>query len=1385
MSSFGGDALELQDIDAMSDPHSDPSLTPEEGDDLILGAKPTVAWKNRVTSILVAVLLIGVVITIVALIVNDSPAPDGTAEGTESPAPENERSFEVRLVGGAAEYEGRIEVKRNGSWGSVCSNSWTLAQAHVVCRSLGFYGALQAPINAFFGQGQNEVWLDEVSCQGTEAELVNCDLGWNKGRCLHSQDASAVCAKEAPECRVCPVLPVLFTPETITIVVLCELTKDATISFAANSSGFQTDGDTIRPGERFTFPVPSPFIQMKVEDSSRFISESLSIADQPTHHCGVSFPPEVQSGVYAGSTAGVDIEIAELLQNRANWDTSYSLPFPDSSVKEFVVYPSVADLTPTSAPSTLSPPVDFSSPVPPTRVPTPVPTPIPTPKPIFCPGGVDAEGSYLAQYALGQTETFNKEDAWKKCLQLNWACGGITCDSAGCSLRKGTNPQLSPNNEHSCVSNTSYIEDPASCISWMQYKSCDSEELLWNAELSCAEKIPKSANGFCLCGGKKIRKVSCSSDFGEDITCNDICDDQQGICALRNPCGEFQCIQRGESNFGTALCKCPPGLIGEGFNEPPSSCRSTFVSVEPGLGCPDDLFPLYSEEMCLSGIESMNLSTIRSDESDALPGGGCQYADGKMLWTPPLPIATNAEAPQRSHSPTKFTLCTSNEQVGGFIPPSDDYIPTDMTQEDAVKGLLQRILGNASTTFVVRVKRAGFGDTCTLQTSGAVVTVSGTSAVAAARCVYTYLKQNGISVAWGRNHTGYNIALPEEWLQTSFTLTSRVPYKYAYNTCTFSYTMVWWSWERWEQEIDWLALRGVNLPLAFVGQEYFWWRVYSSLGLSEEEILDHFTGPAFFAWERMGNLETWHGPLTRDFVDARLALQLKILARMQSFGMSPVLPTFAGHVPKALRKYFGASYIESEAWNGFPSTLLLQPTDPLFQRIAAMFIEEQKKAYNWTSHFYNGDTFNEMNPSSSDTEYLKSSAKGVIDGIKAGDPHGKWIVQGWLFMDGWWNDMNTANYLAGMNKSEVIVLDLTAEMYPFHGSTHEFSDHAYVWCILHNYGGRPGTYGNLAMTQELALSSWESIDSTMVGMGITMEATQQNPIVYDMVLDLAWEGTAAENYSDWTSTWIQSRYSIDKSSPAYEAWLVFLRTLYQGDRNPGAEMWMMYSRPKMYSECGCSEDTLRSDNEVHQAWSKFIDSELVESELWNRDAAVFTTFVMQTAFCRTLKAVFSSISSKADLSVVSPQLRRLEGIISDLDAVLATDTNTQLACWLSDAAEWGNATTRSRWRQGAIRQLTTWSSDARFLDDYAKKAWSGLVGGYYLKRWQLFSSVIETALQEGKYIQMDSSQISFESEWLQNYDYSDAAAEECSRHGNILDLARGIRMKYYPHLVST
>ena len=106
----------------------------------------------------------------------------------------NAEAGTVRLVHGSGRHEGRVEIVFAGTWGTVCDWSWDLLDAIVVCRQLGYYTALSAPVGAF-GEGTGPIWLYEVWCSGNEANLTQCRSSHvTQQYCTHSRDAGVVCS---------------------------------------------------------------------------------------------------------------------------------------------------------------------------------------------------------------------------------------------------------------------------------------------------------------------------------------------------------------------------------------------------------------------------------------------------------------------------------------------------------------------------------------------------------------------------------------------------------------------------------------------------------------------------------------------------------------------------------------------------------------------------------------------------------------------------------------------------------------------------------------------------------------------------------------------------------------------------------------------------------------------------------------------------------------------------------------------------------------------------------------------------------------------------------------------------------------------------------------
>ena len=97
----------------------------------------------------------------------------------------------IVLLNGQNENEGRVRILYGGIWGTICSNSFTLESANVVCRQLNYRGALEV---ASFGAGNGRIWLDELQCIGNETSIEQCShLGFGIHDCSHTEDVGVKC----------------------------------------------------------------------------------------------------------------------------------------------------------------------------------------------------------------------------------------------------------------------------------------------------------------------------------------------------------------------------------------------------------------------------------------------------------------------------------------------------------------------------------------------------------------------------------------------------------------------------------------------------------------------------------------------------------------------------------------------------------------------------------------------------------------------------------------------------------------------------------------------------------------------------------------------------------------------------------------------------------------------------------------------------------------------------------------------------------------------------------------------------------------------------------------------------------------------------------------
>ncbi|KAH3764057.1 alpha-N-acetylglucosaminidase precursor [Pelomyxa schiedti] len=667
----------------------------------------------------------------------------------------------------------------------------------------------------------------------------------------------------------------------------------------------------------------------------------------------------------------------------------------------------------------------------------------------------------------------------------------------------------------------------------------------------------------------------------------------------------------------------------------------------------------------------------------------------------------------------------------------------------AVSDLIDRVMSRASTDSscgappafslsIVEADSDDVGDAFTMWSSeeGTTVYLEATSGVALASGFHWYLKHScNCSVSW----LGDQLCLP---LQSTYVARQTVqsPYQYGYymNTCTLGYSTVWWNWDRWEQEIDWMAMNGVNLPLAFVGQEYVWQEVWGLLGIPAEDLFDFFGGPAFLPWQRMGNEDGWPIPLPQSWMRKQRDLQIQLLDRMRSFGMKPILPGFSGHVPVALKKYYpDAAVTQLASWSdGFNGTYFLDPFDPLFATIGALFIQELEATYG-TDHFYNSDPFNEEIPPSSDPDYLSQVAKTIYSSMATTDPEAVWVLQGWFLVSNpdFWGQAQAQAFLDAVDDSHMLILDLWAEVEPI-WSTGMFFGKPFVWNMLQNFGGRPGMHASLASVAAGPPAALSNASSSVkiVGTGYTPEAIETNPVAYDLMSEMHWQITAPD-VTKWIQTYTIRRYGIDNSD-VKEAWNLLQNSVFACQTTQMGPTGIVAGvRPDLqmdYAGCCTSMEVYWDPQDVCTAWTLLIGAAdiLKGSDTYGNDIVQVTLQVLASVMSSFHKQLVASFFM-SDSPQFEDFAQKILDILADMDTLLATQQPYLLGKWLADAKAWAQDEAEAlNYQYNARLQVTQWGYPLTDLNDYAYKMWAGLTRTYQTTRWQTFINSLRDSIDD-------------------------------------------------------
>ena len=584
------------------------------------------------------------------------------------------------------------------------------------------------------------------------------------------------------------------------------------------------------------------------------------------------------------------------------------------------------------------------------------------------------------------------------------------------------------------------------------------------------------------------------------------------------------------------------------------------------------------------------------------------------------------------------------------------------------------------------------------------------------------------------------------------TRTSDAMYRYYLNTCAFGYSMTSWTWKRWQQEIDWMALHGINMPLQLVGLEEVWRKFLTmeengtrKYGYTDEEAKAFVAGPAFIAWWAMNNLQGWGGTAAGtksggtwegaggvqddNWYARQKKLANDIVTRQRELGMQPVIPGWSGMVPTNFASKSGYTTRDNGGnWAGdFVRPLLLNVSNANYAEIAADYYTCLHEVMG-ESQYYSMDPFHEDGGAGTMEDY-----EAMYAAMEAAMPGSKWVIQQWQ-----WS--STQKYsLTAVPAGRLVVLDLFSDGSPAFDSYNGYAPQDAVFCAIPNFGGRSGIMARLTNLANNYFH-YKAKYSSIKGVGAAPEAIEQTPVTYDLIFQLPWMGSKPD-VAEWITNYSIARYGVENAE-IQEAWSL----LRQGPLNYGADgiqgpvedVWA--AKPNLDAKAASYWG--KTTNHAIRTYTKARHQMLIDAtyKLISQSSAIAKGSIYESNYNYDLVefgggvladyAYYLLLGIKAAKNASNTALYEARRdaflqLILDVDAFKGTNLNFRLGKWTQEARDAakeveGATTATPDWYEynNARTIVSTWSSPSTNLNDYSYRSWQGLMKDLYYPRWK-------------------------------------------------------------------
>lgn len=595
------------------------------------------------------------------------------------------------------------------------------------------------------------------------------------------------------------------------------------------------------------------------------------------------------------------------------------------------------------------------------------------------------------------------------------------------------------------------------------------------------------------------------------------------------------------------------------------------------------------------------------------------------------------------------------------------------------------------------------------------VVIAANSSIAKAMGYYRYLKDFcNILITSGEYDISYVKAapLPEKEIFYSVPQKHRLAFTYE----RYAADIDGWGFDRWEKELDFLAMHGVNAPVILTGTDGVLYKMLMDFRFKKETALEFIAGSGYFYHQLKGNLFGFLPIYSVDYLDKKIEVGRRATERAKELGMFPIHQGFMNAVPFSFRRnYTKTDLIKRKVWNRFPPAMTIEPNDSIHINVfQKAFLEKQRELLGEV-HNYLFDPLLDVEFKGY-TSFVEKSMAMYANFIKAFDSEATWFIHAEAMH----------NYPERIR--DMVIIDETGVNAD---SSNGFNGNDFVIGYRGNLNGRTVICGNMKALSENPFASLKEKYSNIVGTGLFFDSDSCNTMFYNLAAEMLTKDCAI-NLNEYFSSYSKCRYGTE----AFADFLLKLQKLCYNENSKLNLASAVCARPctELYHTAPFDTFELPYHNqELFELLKTVLDSDVKMNDLFRKDIQDVMRQVLSNVLYPIYLQTVACFKNKA-IEPFEKTTNAFVEIMTDIDRLLKTVPETNLYTHIQSARQLGDTKDVSQNLEvNFMMYLTTFGPIKNsILFDTNWREWGGMVKDLYLKRWYIFFRMMASYFDKPK-----------------------------------------------------